>query len=445
MKQPENALASGAPAPANRSEAPPPRPSPAWARLLVYGGLMLLSLTLTGSFLRPDQCQTRGCSPSVPDRLSLDADLLPADALKMAAQGQYAEMWLEIGDTGVFTPTVARGGTVVKTDEGQTIRYLDDLATKGYLAIRVPHAPPTYTLSSLLPGIPPGEPDPVTFNYYMPPSATELTTAAVTLTRRADLEAIVNAQYPIVDGQSHWEVWWLPPGETFPIPDQPFRLDADSWPPPLGLRFRIDFGSGSSARDCAGCPIEVLAYNGYLFVGPYPFALRYINTDIRDPLVSFGVHCGSQDTPVFPTMGQYITPTVPFTHAYCLENWDIVSRTFTIDAVSSQGWDYAYFWQGTEFGAVAVPAGDPPFTVEVGPIPNGWEPGTLGLLAMYTPTIAVSDTVRETLYLTATSTISLEVKASSLSVALAPGYTLDEGVLPPQYHIYLPLVLRSYP
>jgi hypothetical protein len=69
----------------------------------------------------------------------------------------------------------------------------------------------------------------------------------------------------------------------------------------------------------------------------------------------------------------------------------------------------------------------------------------LGLLAIYTPTITVSDTLRETLYMTATSTISPGVKASVLSVALAPGYTLDEGVLPPEVFIYLPLVLLSYP
>ncbi len=419
----------------------PPKRNRTWARLLVYAGLLLLSLALTASFLRPDQCETRGCSPYEPCTYT-GAELLPDDALKITAAGQIAHVWIEFGDTGVFTPTTTARGTTLRTDDGQTIRYLDDLATKGYLAIRVPHVPPTYTLSSLQPGIPPFAIDPVVFNYYSPPSATTKMTATVPITRRLDLEPIVNAHYPIVDGQSHWEVWWLPPGETFPIPDGPFRLNAESWPPPLELRFRMDFGAGSSALDCAGCPIEVLAYNGYLFVGPYPFALRYLNETVHEPLLTFGAHCTYQATPVFPTVGQYISPTVPFTHAYCLENWDTMTRTFTIDASSTQGWDYAYFWQSTRAGAVPVPAGNPPFTVEVGP-PDEWDPGTLGLLAVYTPTIAVSDTLRETLSLVASSIVSPEVEASSLSIALAPGYTLEEGVQPPQYSVYLPLVLRN--
>jgi hypothetical protein len=442
MKQTENTEAT---VPADGSASPPPRPHLAWSRLLVYGGLLLLSVTLTGSFLRPDQCQTRGCSPLVPSLSSLDAEAL---SIKATAQGQIADMWLEIGDTGVFTPTTTKGGTVVRTDDGQTISYLDDLATQGYLAIRVPHAPPTYTVSSLVPGILPWEPNPVTFSYYAPPSATEPTTVAVTITRRSDLEAIVEGQYPIADGQSHWEVWWLPAGETFPIPDGPFRLEADpTWPDryPLEVRFQIDFGAGSSARDCAGCPVEVLAYNGYLFAGPYPFTLRYGDSTIREPLASFGVHCAyDPDAPVYPTIMQYITPTVPFTHAYCLENWDTVARTFSIDAASSQGWDYAYYWQEIQLGAIPQPAGDPPFTVEVGPVPSDWEPGILGLVAVYTPTITVNDTLRETLHMTATSVVSPEVKASSLSVALAPGYTLNEVPGYP-YQFYLPLVLRDYP
>ncbi|MBN1136921.1 MAG: hypothetical protein JXM73_10060 [Anaerolineae bacterium] len=433
-------------------ETPPPgapkaqKPYTGWSRLLVYGGLLLLSLALTGSFLRPDQCQTRGCSP-YPALSVQGGEMLPADAVRATAQGQRADIWVEIGDTGVFTPTTTRSGTEIYTDDGHKIPYLDELAEKGYLAIRVPHAPPTYTVSSLVPGIPPYAPDPIEFNYYSPPTSTELTETTVNTVRRADLEALVNARYPISDGKSHWEVWWLPDGEAFPIPDAPFRLEADSWPPPLGLRFQIDFGAGSSALACAGCPIEVLAYNGYLFAGPYPFSLRYSDATIRDPLLSFGVHCAYEEPYVYPTVVQYITPTVPFTHAFCVENWDTVTRTVTVASLSEQGWDYAYYWQELSPGALPVPAGDPPFTVEVGPPPSDYEPGILGLLALYTPTITVSDTMRETLYLTATLGASPDVSASALSVALAPGYVLDEGETPPppRYLIYLPLVVRSFP
>jgi hypothetical protein len=158
--------------------------------------------------------------------------------------------------------------------------------------------------------------------------------------------------------------------------------------------------------------------------------------------VSFGAHCNYQATPLAPTILQYITPTVPFTHAHCLENWDTVTRTFTINASSSQGWDYAYYWQGSEAGATPNPAGDLPFTVEVGPPPNAWDPGCLGLLAVYTPTIAVTDARRETFVVTATSTVSpTTVRAEAVSVALATGYQLDEGG---GYSIYLPLVVRNF-
>ncbi|MBU1879510.1 MAG: hypothetical protein KJ734_11215, partial [Chloroflexi bacterium] len=265
------------------------------------------------------------------------------------------------------------------------------------------------------------------------------TTVPISVTRRADLEAIVNARFPIADGHSHWEVWWLPPGETFPIPNQPFRLDPEDWPPPLALAFEIDFVD-ASGLNCAGCPMEVLAYNGYVFVGPYQTALRLLNIEVHTPLVAFGADCGWGTSGLFPTNGQYITPTVPFTHVLCLENWDTVARTFTIDAASSQGWDYAYYYQEADGSGVPVPVAGVPFTVPVSEWGGGL-PGGTNLLAVATPPIAITDTMRETLTVNATSTISPEVHASTVSFALAPGYTLDEGGA--QYHLYLPLVLRQ--
>jgi hypothetical protein len=414
------------------------------SRILIYIGILLFSLFSTGAMVNFLQCQTKGCSPLVPDHLSLNADSLSPNGIQAVSQGQIMDMWLEIGDTGVFSPSTSVLGTELEMGDGQKILFLDKLAEKGYLAIRVPHHPSDNTSSSLLPGIPPGEPDAVTFSYYSPPSSASLTTVAVDVTRRADLETLVNAQFPITDGKSHWEVWWLPEGETFPIPDQPFRLDAESWPPPLAIRFRIDFGAGKDAEDCAGCPLGLVSYNGYLFTDPITYDIRFIDPSIPEPPVAFGIHCSFQDTPVFPTIIQYITPSEAFTHEHCLENWDTVTRTFTIDTASSQGWDYTYYWQGTGFGAIPIPAGDPPFTVEVGPIPSGYEPGTLGLLAIYTPTITAEDALRETFLITATSTVSAEVTASSFSMALGPGYTLDEGEppQPPQKRIFLPVILN---
>ena len=365
------------------------------------------------------------------------------DAVNVAAQGQYAEVWLEFGATGIYTPTTTARGLSLSTPYGKTPPIEDELAEKGYIAIRVPHAPPTYTASSLVPGIPPGNLDAVVFSYYSPPSTTTPTTVPVSVTRRADYEAIVNTRFPITDGQSHWEVWWLPEGKGFPIPDQPFRLDKDSGPPPLGLRFRIDFVD-ADAYACAGCPIEVVAYNGYVFIGPYRVAMRFTYPSIpREPLATFGAHCGYKSEALLPSFAQTVSPTVPMTHTHCLENWDTVTRTFTISASSSQGWDYAYYYQAAEAGSVPVPVASVPFTVTVGPPPDSGSPGLLGLLAVHTPTIAVTDTMRETFHITATSVVSPDVWANTVSFALAPGYQLNEGGL--GFRLYLPLVVRQFP
>ncbi|MBN1956215.1 MAG: hypothetical protein JW900_14380 [Anaerolineae bacterium] len=409
-----------------------------WTESIVAVGFLLLACLALSAF----QCQTRGCSPiSELYRASSKPDL-PPGTLQATIDGQYADMWLEIGDTGVFTPTTGPGGeTVVETGDGYVVNFLDTLATQGYVAIRMPHVP-SGPESQLLPGNP-YEPDAVRFSYYSPPTSAIRTTVAITVERRSDLEAIVENLYPS-DSDSHWEVWWLPAGEEFPLPDQPFRLQADDWPPPLAMAFQIDFGAGAEAADCAGCPVEVLVYNGYVFIGPFPFELRYGDPALRDPLVAFGPHCGYESEALVGTIGQYITPTVPFTHIHCLENWDGVTRTFTVETASSQGWDYAYYARKVFFGAPLIPLGDLPFTVTVNPH-GDYSPGCLGILAVYTPTIAVTDTLRETFSITATSTVSPEVEARSVSVALAPGYTPEESLPQPGHFIYLPLVQRSYP
>lgn len=404
----------------------------AFTFLLVAAGMAGISCFSTGSSCGNNSYfpLLTGVEPPLPDTANV------------MAQGQYAEVWLEFGETGIYTLTTAAQGLSLSTPDGEMLPFLNELAEKGYIAIRVPHAPPTYTASSLVPGIPPGAPDAVVFSYYSPPSTTTLTTVPVSVTRRTDYEAIVNTRFPIADGQSHWEVWWLPEGEDFPIPDQPFRLDADSWPPPLGLRFRVDFVD-ADAFACAGCPVEVLSYNGYVFIGPYNFAMRYTYPEPtpREPLAAFGTHCGYESEALFPTIGQYITPTVPFTHVHCLENWDTVTRIFTISTSSSQRWDYAYYYQAAEAGSVPVPVAGSLFTVTVGPSPASWSPGMLGLLAVHTPTIAVTDTMRETFHITATSVISPDVWANAVSFALAPGYQLNER----GFRLYLPLVMKQFP
>jgi hypothetical protein len=345
-----------------------------------------------------------------------------------AGNAQQIGVALDIGLTGVVTPTTTTSG------------MFDDLAAKGYVGVRVPHMPPAYTASSLIGGMK-GLPA-VEFSYWpvtktipmtAPSAAAIRTTVPVTVVRRTDLESTVNSRWPITDGRSHWEVWWLPPGDQFPIPDQPFELK-DEWPQPIEITFRIDFGAGADASLCAGCPIEVVAYNGYAFIGPYTsqIVLEDTPSPAGNPLVGFGARCGS------PSLVQEITSTVPFTQTHWLESYDTVARTYTLNAASSRGWAYTYYYQIGANPPVAV-AG-PPFNVTLGPKPDDWPWATCAqIMAVYTPTLAATDAVRETFNITATSTVSPTVRASSVSFTLGPAYTLNEGG---GYRVLLPLVLK---
>lgn len=408
------------------------------SRMMFYFLSFVFLLLLSGVVLAMTGC-FRGGSCGRSSHQLAGGELFLPNTVNMVAQGQYAEVWIEFGVTDVFTPATTAQGLSLATPYGEIPPILDELAEKGYIAIRVPHAPPTYTTSSLVPGILPWAPDAVTFSYYAPPDAVELTTVAVSVTRRTEYESAVNARYPITDGQSHWEAWWLPEGETFPLPDEPFRLDTNPLTPSLGLRFRIDFVDADPFA-CAGRPFEVLAYNGYMSIGPFEQFMRFTYPDIpREPLVTFGAHCGYESEALVPSFGTIMSPTVPFTHVHCLENWDSVERTFTITASSSQGWDYTYYYQTTAPGAVPVPVPGIPFSVTVDAPPDPWSPGGIGLLAVYTPA-TLPDTMRETFRITATSVVSPEVQASSVSFALAESYELNELG---QYRVYLPLVLKS--
>jgi len=401
--------------------------------LLIFAFLLLVTgLACTISFLGWSEDSLRHIRGG-----PADMNMSSSATFEATAQGQYMGLWIELSGAGVYTPTTMARGVSLSTSQGEIPPFLDELASKGYLAIRVPHAPPTYTASSLVPGIPPWDPNAVLFSYYSPPSTTTLTIVPISVTRRTEYESLVNDRFPITDGQSHWEVWWLPKGEKFPIPNQPFRLDENGWS--LALSFRIDFVD-SAAFACAGCPIDVLLYNGYIFIGPYETAIRYTNRSApHEPLLAFGAHC-SDDKPS-STLWQYITPTKPFTHVLCLENWDTVTRTFTISATSSQGWEYAYYYRTTTTGAKPIPTSGIPFTVTVGPSSDFWGPGSLWLLAVHTPTIVITDTMRETFHIMATSVTSPNVRANTISFAAAPGYQLDEG----RFKIYLPLVVNWYP
>lgn len=345
-------------------------------------------------------------------------------------------VYLDLGDSGVYTPTyninmdqLMNPATLSVESGSISIPMVNELSEKGYLAVRVPHAPPTYTQSSIISPT-------INFTYREPPDAADQTTVPVTVTQRSEYLAVVNARYPITDGKSHWEVWWLPAGKKFPIPNGPFKLEK-GWPPSLAIFFVLNFGTGVPAVNCAGCPVEVLLYNGYTYIGPftYPLVIEENPPPAGNPLFAFGPRCGELSTV------QSITPTVPFTHTHWLESYDTVSRTFTITTSSSEGWGYTYYTKRPGQSPL-MPVSGPPFTVTTGPRPNDWPfADCIGIMAVNTPTISIDDTVRETFAITATSVVSPEVKASSYSFALAPSYQLNEGAAQ-GWQLFLPVLMK---
>jgi hypothetical protein len=386
---------------------------------LVTIGLLLLACLALSAF----QCQSL-CSSDT--SLLSSGAFSPRVAISTAPSGAL-NIFVDVKITGVYSPaltTQQSNGAV----EGLPT-YLDELAQKGYLAIRVPHAPPTYPLNILVPGAF-GSPA-VRFRYYSPPGSPTATTVPVTVTRVITYEAIVNAKYPIADGHSHWEVWWVA-GNRFPIPDQTFELRGGG---PgfeaIEVAFHID---SEDPLVYAGAPFEALLYNGYTFIGPFRASLAFPWMQSGNPLAVFDQGCHE-----YATYSQYVTPTVSFTHTHWLGNYDTLTRTFTVTASSSQSWGYTYYYGRA--GQPLQQAPGLPFTVEVGRAFGGG-PGCLSISAVYTPTIAVSDRMRETFVVTATSVVSpTTVWAEAVSVALAPGYQLDEGG---GFKVYLPLVLRNY-
>ena len=129
-----------------------------------------------------------------------------------------------------------------------------------------------------------------------------------------------------------------------------------------------------------------------------------------------------------------LVPARPFTITNYLRNYDTLTHTFTLERSSAQGWDYTYLLQ---------PPGSPTTTPLVGDrvtVPGG---GSLGIFGVFTPTTAISPTVRETYSLTATSTLSpTTVFATTYAVIVGPGYNINEGGPSPNA-LYIPAILKA--
>ncbi len=416
---------------AHSPEGQPRRWLGTWLQVVV--GLLLISVVMVS--ILGAQCSSL-CEAYPPSPSSSHA--MRQRAVVDQSNPQTLNVWLDVMVSGVFSPALtSQPAALVSLQNGDQVQgvppYLDELAQKGYVAIRVPHAPPDYKESSLVPGIPGASTEAIEFSYFMPPDAAARTTVPVAIKRMTAYETTVNQRYP-PDGHSHWEVWWID-DDKFPVPSDTFRLKK-GYPEAVEVMFRIDFGAGANALACAGCPVDLLFYNGYTFIGPFrtPLIIEWWTPPPSgNPHVAFDTRC--EDA----SRVQYISPTVPFSHTHWLGNFDLVARTFTVRADSSQGWAYRYYYGRA--GQVLTQAPGNPFSLTLGPgTSDGW-PDCMAIVAVFTPTITVSDTLRETLSLSATSVVSPEVQASTASVALAPGYQLDER--PGGNRTYLPAVLKQ--
>jgi hypothetical protein len=152
-----------------------------------------------------------------------------------------------------------------------------------------------------------------------------------------------------------------------------------------------------------------------------------------DPAVTFDL-CGPPST---PTVLWDIRPTEAITHEHCLENDDSLAHTFTLDFSSSQNWNYQYYTQANQVGANPVPL--------VGNQVNLAAYSAVRILAVVTPPVSESDTMRETFTVQATAQDDPALWATASSLALAPAYQLNEGSQGggSQYLIYLPLVTKN--
>lgn len=341
-------------------------------------------------------------------------------------------LFLDLFATGVFTPT--EDGRVIL--DGQTAPAaidLNELAAKGYVAVRVPHAPPSYVTSTLQAGLAAGAPG-ARFEYFSPPTSMIPTSVPVTLTRHMALEQSINTRFPITDGASHWEVWWLAEGAQFPIPAGPFRLD-DTLSTPLALQFNVDFG-GDAAATCHGCSYEYLIFDGATLHGPFAGTVAVDAVD-GSAVARFGAECTFQEPPIATLSAALLTPGQPFTFTYCLENYDNQPHTFAIAAHSQQGWGYTFYTQTVGVAAAPALVGSAPFQVRTPGKGQFW-PGMLAIHAVFTPTFAADANINEALELRATSLTNPVMTTAGAGFGASLGFTPTNS----EQALYLPMVAR---
>ena len=410
----------------------PSAPPPTLRTHFVSFGLFLF--LLTPLLLFGSGCPGCNCSPFPSSGSASTTGLV---AVRAANVGE-ASLFLDVLATGVLTPT--GDGHIIADGETEPAAVdLNLLAAEGYVGVRVPHAPPTYTVSTIMAGMSPGAPG-AHFRYFSPPTNPIATTVPVTLTRRPELEPALNARFPITDGRSHWEVWWLPDGAALPLPDGPFRL-VNEFPAPFSFEFQADFGE-EAVDSCSGCPFQYVVFDGATLLGPFDGAVVYGNDQGR-PLALFGTHCTHFPPDAVMINSVLLAPSQPYTFTFCLENYDTFTQTFAVDITSEQSWAYTFHTQAVvDFGGQAppaVPVGSAPFQVQVSGATE-FDPGMLVIHAVGAPTFTVGASIRETLQVGAQSTLSPTMRADTAAVGFSMQF---DPQLNAERKTYLPTITKE--
>ena len=414
------------------STSSPPAPPPTLRTHFVSFGLFLF--LLTPLLLFGSGCPSCNCSPFGSGGGAGEYGLV---AVRSADVGE-ASLFLDLLATGVYTPT-GNGQIIAEGETEPAAVDLNLLAAEGYVGVRVPHAPPTYTVSTIMAGMTPGASG-AQFRYFAPPTNTIATSVPVTLTRRPELESALNARFPITDGHSHWEVWWLPAGAPLPLPDGPFRL-VDEFPASFSFEFQADFGDGA-VDSCSGCPYQYVVFDGASLLGPFDGTIAYSDDQGR-PLAIFGTHCTHYPPNVDMVNSVLLAPSQPYTFTFCLENYDTLTQTFAVDITSEQSWAYTFYTQAVaDFGGQAPPAvlvGPAPFQVQA-PGAAEFDPGMLIIHAIGAPTFTVGASIRETLQVGAQSTLSPTLRADTAAVGFSMQF---DPQLSADRKTYLPTIAKE--
>src|SRR5262249_8324341 len=122
-----------------------------------------------------------------------------------------------VGVTGTFTLTAASQSLLRLLDPLRKVAapsWLQTLTDNGFLAIGVPNLPVSNVSGTIASSS-------VQINYDDIGRKTNILEVR-RLARRSAYEPKVNADFPMLDGQSHWETWWLSKDQSFPAPSGAF-------------------------------------------------------------------------------------------------------------------------------------------------------------------------------------------------------------------------------